>query len=273
MGRIQEMREESRSRVQIAMSRSALAPVIQQLSDLQETLTELPERIKRAEEGRAERLRQTIQPTAKALIEGMQILHTQISIFQAAADRQEAASRELRAEVAALRQETTSQRQAMEVLQEDLAAYRETSTAGALSDQMTLLRTDLTESRGQISELLAASADLLTDLRESGRPEPALPGEKKWSEPRQPSGKSASLPLALAWRILAMRAKNDLDVLQIMDGHQRQAVDAHPLGTDQDPILATAWQLLEEASRNWNPEWVRQMEKVKGQAKELLGLP
>lgn len=271
MGRIQEMREESRSRVQIAMSKAALAPVIQQLVELQEVLTDLPEKIERAEEGRAERLRQTIQPAARALIEGMQILHTEISTFRAAAERQEAASRELRAEVAALRQETASQRHAMAVMQEDLAAYRETSTPGALSDLMAHLRGDLAQAREQVDELLAASADLLTDLRESGPPGPTSHGERKWSAPKQPS--SGSSPLAVAWRILAMRLKTDPQSLQTLGKYQQRAVDTHPLGTDQDLILATAWQLLEEASRNWDPEWGRQMERVAGQAKAVLGLP
>ncbi|WP_241671236.1 hypothetical protein [Dankookia rubra] len=267
------MREESRSRVQIAMSKSALAPVIQQLMDLQETLNEIPEKIERGEEGRAERLRQTIQPTAKALIEGMQILHTEISMFRAAAERQEAASRELRAEVAALRQETTLQREAMTVLQEDLSAFRETSTPGALSDLMVELKADLTESRERVGDLLVASADLLTDLQESGRPGPSSLGEKKWSGPRKPSGESGISPLAVAWRILAIRSQSEPQNLQVLDKYRQQAVEMQPIGAGEDLILATAWHLIEEASRNWDPEWVRQMERVARHARQVLGLP
>ena len=274
MGRMQEMREEGRSRVQIAMSKGALAPVIQQLMELQATLQEIPDRIEHAEEGRAERLRQTIQPTARALIEGMQILHTQISTFRDAAERQEAASRELQVEVAALRQETASQQHAMAVMQDDLAAFRETSTPGALTDLMAYLRGDLAQAREQVNELLAASAELLTDLRESAPPGPTSHGERKWSGPKQPSDGSVSSLLAVAWRILRMNLqRSDTESLPILDGYRRQALDTHPAGTGEDLILVTAWQLLEEHSRQADPTRLSQMQRMKVQARAVLGLP
>lgn len=286
MGVMDNLAQEGRKRVLLSMGRTGLEPVMLKLEQaleqqnqileqqalISQELSEIPSKIEVGEEGRAERLRQTIQPTARALIEGMQILHTEISMFRAAVERQEAESQTLRAEVSALRQETAAQQEAVTILQQDLAAFRETSTAGAITDQMRVLVRELAESRLGVNALLDASADLLTQLSENGQPVPTSPGEKKWNAQKRQNADSEILPLAAAWRLLMMDAqKKNPAMLPILAKFLRQAREAHP-HEDEDRILATAWQLMEVRAHQSGPEATHRLNYLESLARTALGL-
>lgn len=287
MGVMDNLAQEGRKKMLLSMGRTGLEPVLLKLeqtleqqtqilerqAQISQDLSEIPARIEAGEEGRAERLRQTIQPTAKALIEGMQILDTEISTFRAAAERQEAESRNLRAEVAALHQETAAQREAVTILQQDLAAFRETSTAGALTDQIRVLVRELAESRLVVNALLDASADLLAQLSESGPPVPTSPGERKWNAQRRQSDDSETLLLAVAWRLLMKDAqKHNQAFLTVLAGFLRHAREIHPHGDGEDRILATAWQLTVEQAQQKGPEVTNRLDQFKSLARTALGL-
>jgi hypothetical protein len=124
------MREESRSRVQIAMSKSALAPVLEQQATMLEaihrltrSIEQIPDRIVEGEETRARRLHEVISPLAKATGEGAQLLATTYSSLMS---RQEAEAQALREEMAQLR--------------EEIESLRETSAPSILSTEMERLR-------------------------------------------------------------------------------------------------------------------------------------
>lgn len=168
------MREESRSRVQIAMSKSALAPVLEQqatmleaINRLTRSIEQIPDRIVQGEETRARRLHEVISPLAKVTGEGAQLLAT---TYSSLTGRQEAEAQALRTEMAQLR--------------EEIESLRETSAPSILSAEMERLR-----------RLMVALPDAIARhlVNRVPDPPPTSPGTPASNAPVPPNAESEKL--------------------------------------------------------------------------------